>query len=225
MKLDIRQLIKLGVITPDVENVVSNGNIVTTNGVSFPYRITNGWNVLYAHQCDEEWAAYRFKLAEYLEKNFKGGELKKVLSSIQVEDAHWKWLHKSCFFNTAEYQWFFLKTDSNIEAACLTFHPKASELCTGNIFYIEFIAVAPWNRDDPMEQKKFKSIGSLLMRAAINYSVTTLGQTYGFSLHSLPQASGFYKKIGMTHCKSADKDNLEYFEMNEDNSKVFVGAL
>lgn len=225
MKLDVEQLIRLGLLKPEDEKVVYTGSIESSNGDISAYRVTNGWDVLSAHQCDTEWKAYRFKLAEYLEQTFVGGDLEKALASIPVEDAHWRWLDKSCCYHSQEYQWFFLKTDSGIEAACLTYHPKASELADENIFYIEFIAVSPWNRDDPMQGKVFKSIGSLLMRVVINYSVEELGQTYGFSLHSLPQANGFYKKIGMVHCKSADKDCLEYFEMDEENSRKFVSAL
>ncbi|MGI2151874.1 hypothetical protein ACROAK_03130 [Shewanella oncorhynchi] len=225
MKLDIEQLINQGLIVPDEGSVVYNGTLSTTNNVDLKFKVTNGWDILAAHKCDLEWKAYRYKLAEHLQENYDGETLKEVLGTIQVEDAHWKWLDKSFFYNSDEYQWYFLKTSSDVEAVCLTYHPKASELYSGNIFYIEFIAVAPWNRDDPMEQKRFKSLGSLLMRIVINYSVTKLGLTYGFSLHSLPQANGFYKRIGMTHCKNADKDSLEYFEMDVDSSMKFVGVL
>lgn len=220
--MNIDALIKLGLLQIENEVVISDGELVTSSNQKAKYRITVGWDLIAAHQCDTEWKIYNFKLAEFIKANFTQSEIPNVLKEIQVEDHHWEWAKKSICYRTPEYQWFYLKTQGRIEAACLMYHPKASAVDNTNIFYIEFIAVAPWNRKDPMSNRELYNVGSTLLKEVIRYAVNTLGLTYRFSLHSLPQAKSYYDRIGMIHCPSGDKDNLQYYEMNEVNSANFI---
>ena len=125
---------------------VARGVILNNlTNINEDYKITFGWDVLAACRCDTSWKAFRLRLADYLgtlSENDREHEAKK----IQSEDDHWEWFNKSILLKRDEYKWFFFRSPNEIEAACLIYHPKQSALSTKNVFYIEFIAVAPWNR-------------------------------------------------------------------------------
>lgn len=223
MHIDIDELVRLGVIKINDETVVESGVLIDLKNKEVDYRVTYGWDLLSANSCDKDWKVYRFQLADFIEANYSKAEIPSVLSTIQVEDSHWKWVAKSMIYKSDEYKWFYLKTDNRVEAACLVYHPKKSFIDSEDIFYVEFIAVAPWNRDDPMSGKTFKGVGSILLRAVVNHLVTKLGLSYRFGLHALPQASGYYQRIGMDYIPTGDKDSLEYFEMSNNNALKFLG--
>ncbi|MCU4191333.1 GNAT family N-acetyltransferase [Vibrio cholerae] len=222
MNIDLNELIRLGLIHRNDEKVIEQGvlNDESNNGIG--YRVTFGWDLFSANSCDKSWKIYRFELAEYIEKNFTEDDFPTIFAQMQVEDYHWNWLSKSLVYQGDEYKWFYLKTEQDVEAACLAYHPKKSAVDSEEIFYIEFIAVAPWNRENPMSAKKLKGVGSILLKASIKYLVNSLGLTYRFGLHALPQARGYYQKIGMDYLPIGDKDSLEYFEMSDKNSITFV---
>jgi len=222
MNIDIDELVRLGLISIDDEQVIDQGLLNDNDNNKVDYRVTFGWDLISADTCDKKWKIYQFEIAEYIEKNFEENEFPMIFSQMQVEDYHWEWLSKSLVYRSDEYKWFYLKTGSNVEAACLAYHPKKSAVDSKDIFYIEFIAVAPWNRENPMSPKKLKGVGSTLLRATIKYLVNSLGLTYRFGLHALPQARGYYQKIGMEYLPIGDKDSLEYFEMSDNNSITFV---
>ena len=222
MNIDIDELVRLGLISIDDEQVIDKGLLNDDNSNEVDYRVTFGWDLISADTCDKKWKIYRFEVAEYIEKNFEENEFSNIFAQMQVEDYHWEWLSKSLVYRSDEYKWFYLKTENNIEAACLAYHPKKSAVDSKDIFYIEFIAVAPWNRESPMSPKKLKGVGSTLLRAAVKYLVNSLGLTYRFGLHALPQARGYYQKIGMDYLPIGDKDSLEYFEMSDNNTIIFV---
>jgi hypothetical protein len=123
-----------------------------------------------------------------------------------------------------EYEWFYLLSQGKPQGACVFYHPKESIIDEKDIFYIEYVAVAPWNRDTPVTNRKFKGIGTILIKCALNYAVDKLGLQYGFSLHSLSQAKNYYEKIGMINFPEKDKDRLVYFEMPRDKSTEMLGV-
>ena len=92
---------------------------------------------------------------------------------------------------------YLINTDeNNKEASAVSFSAKLTDLVDGeNIFYVEYLAVAPWNRDCLVRQREYKGVGSTLLKVALNYSVEKLGLIPGFSLHSLPQAKEYYEKL------------------------------
>ena len=80
---------------------------------------------------------------------------------------------------------------------CLIYHPKASVLDPGDIFYVKFVAVAPWNRTCDLRPREFRGLGEIILRAAQRFAVNELKLRPGFCLHSLPKAEGFYTKLKM----------------------------
>jgi hypothetical protein len=112
-----------------------------------------------------------------------------------------------------EYRWFFMIAEGYPQAACLTYHPKPSAIDGKGIFYIEYVAVAPWNRENPMCKRSFKGVGKVMVNEINTYANAHLGLRPGFSLHALPKAIGFYESIGMERFPAFDKNGLPYFEM------------
>lgn len=222
---DVKQLIKDGRIESDTA-VISEGALTLARGSTSSYKVYHGWNIASSLECDERWVRSNLELFEYIEKqNFDDSKLEEVLASIQTEDHHWSWFEKSVGATGDEHEWFYLYADNEPQAACLIYHPKSSALGSSNIFYVEFLAVAPWNRNCLVRERKYLGAGSALLRAALSFSVNKLGLSPGFSLHSLPQASGYYSKLKMVHIESRNKGALLYFEMPQLEANKLLGAV
>lgn len=189
--------------------------------------ITNGYNFEKSLNCDQNWKNYMQSLLAYIERLDKT-EQDEVLSKIDFQDWHWDWGKKTMSTKADNhYEWFYLEIDNSVEAACLIFFPKESILNPNeSIFYIEYIAVAPWNRYTPLGAKRYTGLGGLLLVQAIKFLARKYQHTGRFCLHSLPQAEGFYlSKLQMQHLALGDKTELKYFEMTEDVLELFLGEV
>lgn len=208
------------------ETILEKGKISDNKSTLFDYKISHGWDVILSYKCDREWKAFNLVLYDRIRTGGYSKEEKlKILSQIQTQDSHWDWFKKSWTYRTDEYEWFYLLIDGHPQGACLFYHPKESLLDAENIFYIEFIAVAPWNRKTPLSEKEFKGVGTLLIKCALRYAIDDLNLRCGFSLNALPQAIEYYEKIGMTHFPERDYNNMPYFEMSRDKSEELLGGL
>ena len=86
------------------------------------------------------------------------------------------------------------------------------------LVYIDYIAVAPWNRPVLTEEPKYKGIGSILLVTAISLSIDE-EMDGRIGLHSLPQSEGFYAEYcGMTSYEPEGGEELHYFEMTADQA-------
>lgn len=175
-----------------------------------------------------KWSAARNEiLAEMITKNVAclsdPALYNKLLLENNLEDAHWDWLTKSRFLNKDEYRWFYLIIDDSVQAVCVMRHPESSRMDQENIFYIDYIATAFWNRSRPDYQKRFSNLGTILISHCIKYAICVLKYRPGFCLHSLPTAVNFYLKLGMKDLSgAAEKENLKYFEAEESVSISLV---
>ena len=94
-----------------------------------------------------------------------------------------------------------------------------------HLVIVEFLEVAPWNRQELVGlPPRFLGTGSLLILAAVELSKA---ESYKgrIGLHSLPQASNFYaNKVGMTDLgpDPAYPNNLRYFEMTPEQAEAFI---
>lgn len=193
---------------------VASGVLVGASGVEVCYQLNLGWDIPVANVCDETWGVFNIQLMRFIRSlKYEGAALDAVLAQIQVDDSHWRWLNKSLHFKSEEHKWFFLFAEGYPQAACLIYHPKPSAMDGQGIFYIEFVAVAPWNRDNPMRERSFKGVGTTMIAEVKEYACTRLGLRPGFSLHALPRAAGFYQSIGMMNFPQLDKEGMPYFEM------------
>lgn len=218
----LRQKLQNGEIT------ITSASIPIEEGVLLgitPYIIEEGWSLPYANQCDQEWQEFYIHAFEYINKqNYSDAQKEDILNSFSLQDRHWDWYKKTCHHVSDQYRWFFLMAEDKPQGVCLIHHPKSSHLTNNKIFYIEYLAVAPWNRDSKITKKRFTGIGTRLLKCAMSYATQTLKLSPGFSLHSLEQAEGYYKYIGMTHIPTKDKPQLKFFEMPLNSAQAMVSA-
>ncbi|AYF88161.1 GNAT family N-acetyltransferase [Pseudomonas sp. DY-1] len=91
-----------------------------------------------------------------------------------------------------------------------------------DLVYVEYLEVAPWNRNDLMQgQARFGGIGSTLLAAAIE-----LSRQEDFKgrigLHSLPGSESFYAYGGMSDLGvDESSEGLRYFEMTAEQATAF----
>jgi hypothetical protein len=90
------------------------------------------------------------------------------------------------------------------------------------LVYVEYLENAPWNRPELFSLPRYRGVGSILIRTAIEASIQEEFKGR-IGLHSLPQADRFYQHTcGMTDLgpDSAYHD-LHYFEMTPEQAQAF----
>jgi hypothetical protein len=191
------------------------------SGTIFPYEIKVNFDLQCLHDMQTKWNKEKDKIFKQIleeEPEVRNNQelLFEACIKYQLVDFQWDWYRKALVLNSKNYVWFYLVADNSVQAACIIYHPKASKLDNENIFYIEYISTAYWNRTRPNFKKRFSGLGTLLISSAINYAITTLGYRPGFSLHSIPTAEPYYQNLGLQPLgKDTSKENLEYFEASE----------
>jgi len=155
-------------------------------------------------------------------------ELRSKLKKLEVardqwpQSLHWDWARKSvglAFRGASNFRVMGLRRQTFWQAAMLTVSTGyVSQLLphAGKpLVYLEYLEVAPWNWTvDKLQVRKFKAIGPLLFRAAVEESYA-LGWEGRLGLHALPQASAFYQSLGARFVKNdPSKQNLPYYELS-----------
>jgi hypothetical protein len=191
------------------------------------FQLIHGIDVNLSHKADTGWMRFNLNLMDHL-YHLSGGNkdsLRALYDEESLEDAHWQWLRKAMTYASDDYEWFYLLVEEEVQGICVFYHPKKSRIDSEDIFYIEYVATAPWNRKSSLGAPKFKGIGTTLLRESLLHSMEKLGYRPGFSLHSLPKATAYYEKIGMLNFgPDSGCENLNYFEMGRDNSEVFASG-
>ncbi|PZQ76820.1 MAG: N-acetyltransferase [Variovorax paradoxus] len=189
-------------------------DLLANSAGEVPCDIHLGWDLQISRLCDRTWGAFNNTLMRHIRKlEVSGTDIAPILAAAQLEDHHWKWLDKALHYKGDAYKWFFLVAEKYPQAACMIYHPRASVASEGNVFYIEYLAVAPWNRENALSERVFKGVGPKLLSYVVNYAQDVLKLKPGFSLHSLPKAADFYeKKLKMTPFPKYDKDGMKFFE-------------
>jgi len=206
---------KLGKIKKGSLREIEQGELTHVSKKKVTYKIVHGWSLESSFECDSLWKQGWITLFDQI-KRAEPDETKQeeILDSISTEDFHWNWFQKAVDSCTDEYEWFHLYADGRPQAACLIYHPEASALEPGDIFYVKFVAVAPWNRDCKLRPREFKRLGEIILRAAQRFAVKELKLRPGFCLHSLPLAEGFYTRLKMVKVNGKeDAQSLAYFEL------------
>lgn len=194
---------------------IEDGELMHVSNKKFRYNIVHGWSLKSSAECDKFWKEGWLAIFEKIQK-VEPDESKQaqMLASISTEHYHWDWFAKAVKYTTEEYEWFHLYADDKPQAACVIYHPEASALEPGDIFYVKFVAVAPWNLPCSFRPREFSGLGEIVLRAAQRFSVKVLNLRPGFCLHSLPQAEKFYKKLKMIKVEGKeDSQSLAYFEL------------
>jgi len=204
--------------------VINRGTILKTDGKHVPCSIELGLSKTSILGCNQ-WKDFVTDII--LKLVIEGIDIEDnkdlLQNDIMLEDYHWNWLLKASKYTTVEYNWFFLKTSDGIQGVCLTYHPKMSIFQSVNIFYIEYLSSAPWNRDSSLHDRKYKGVATELIKQVQYYFINTHQYQHGFSLHSLFQSQGFYEHIGMINLSEYNKNNgLLFYEMSKENAILLL---
>lgn len=207
---------------------MAEGNLVRSGEFSdgMKFDVYEGSSFQRALECNQLWSMSLLEVLEIIENEVSDeSEILECIAEVQAEDSHWDWFGKTAAMTSEEYIWFYLVADGKPQGACVVFHPKQSSFDGDQIFYIEFVAVAPWNRHSRFRSKKYSGVGSTLLASASSFIADRFGYRNGFSLHALPQAKSYYEKIGMQHISEEDKDLLCFYEMPERSAKKFLDGV
>ena len=146
-----------------------------------------------------------------------------TLGKLEVQDHHWKWRTKCSIASGTKRRVFALLNKGEVEAAMVLLSGENSRDpgAALPILYVDFVAVAPWNRKAFQNPLRFRHFGTVMLGAAVEFS-RTLGLDGRCGLHSLPQSEGFYRRIGMRdYGLDAAYSSLRYFEFDAAAARNF----
>jgi len=173
----------------------------------------------YAKRADDSWLTF---LA-----GVRARALATALPFQPPEHSHWRWEKKvQVTGHLLSYPTMGIECDGQIQGLMMLLTDgvvgRLVEHTNLPLVYVHFLATAPWNLRSLVEKPRFRGIGTVLMRAAVETSID-LGFNGRLGLHSLPQSEGWYDRTGM-HClgEDATKRNLKYYEMTAEQAAAFV---
>lgn len=146
-----------------------------------------------------------------------------ILGKLEVQDHHWKWRTKCSIAPGTKRRVFSLLSSGEVEAAMVLLSGENSRDTTVvlPILYVDFVAVAPWNRKAIQNPQRFRGLGTVMLGAAVEAS-RALGLDGRCGLHSLPQSEGFYQHIGMRDFGlDGAYESLRYFEFDSASAQNF----
>lgn len=146
-----------------------------------------------------------------------------IQGDLEVQDKHWEWRTKCSIAPSTNRRVFSLLNGKEVEAAMLVLSGKNSRDPSAQlpILYIDYVAVAPWNRRAFQNPQRFRHLGTVMIGAALELS-RALGLDGRCGLHSLPQSEGFYQRIGMRDFgPDAAYSSLRYFEFDAAAARNF----
>lgn len=189
-------------------------NLQRDQSVEF-YVLTDEDHTL-ADSIQATWGPAFFEIISALQKSCQSvDELEQAINDCHLQDFHWEW-PGIVRQESSEYirKTFYYFADGFVEGALHAYFPKQSLVNKGHkLVYVDFVAVAPWNRPKAAGSKRYGGIGTALIRTVIKHSHEQ-GYEGCIALHSLPQAESYYEGLGMEeHGLDGTYHDLRYFEM------------
>ena len=141
-------------------------------------------------------------------------------------DSHWDWNYKKQSMLGSVHRIFALLDGESVEALMRIDLSKPSRIQPTPytpIVYVDYLAVAPWNRPPIQSPPRFKGFGSILLGTAVSISVEE-GMDGRCGLHPLTQSEGFYLRVGMEDLGFDPTCKLNYFEFSPDAARKFLEA-
>ena len=206
--------------------VIHAGTVINQEtGADVDFEVVHGQDRKLAALAEIRWQPYFAQQIIDLKNHADNEEqLEELLAELGTEHSHWNWVKKAIVFVDEGYEWFYLKSDNDIEAIAVIYHPKESRIDSESVYYIEYVASAPWNRPSPIHGRKLSGVGSKLIEVISEFAADELNLRPGFCLHSLPQTISYYENIGMTDFgPDAGKENLHFFEMSKEECLAMLG--
>lgn len=112
----------------------------------------------------------------------------------EKDHAHWDWAAKFDAFSEAG-EFIAIERSGLMEGLMFLRFDKLARLATQEV-YVDYLEVAPWNLAWLNPTPRYKGVGRLLFQVAREVSLER-GWEGRVGLHSLPQAEGFYRHIGL----------------------------
>lgn len=161
-----------------------------------------------------------FQLPEVSQTDEKWVEM---LGKFDAQDSHWEWRTKCSVAPGTNRRILALLNAGDVEAAmCLRFGKQSRAAEPLPIVYVDYVAVAPWNRKAIQNPLRFRRLGTVMLGTAVAVS-TSMGLEGRCGLHSLSQAEGFYRRIGMSDFgNDAANSSLRYFEFSDKAAREFM---
>lgn len=162
-----------------------------------------------------------------LEGRARLGGLPVASAVARPGDQHWDWASKlQRTEGNLSFRHFALEAESMTQGLMQIELTHRSRVGNQHIVYIDFIAVAPWNRVKFTTTPRFRGIGSVLLKQAVGTSYDE-GFHGRVGLHSLASASGWYRdKLNMTsYGVDEHYEELEYFEFDEHQAAEFMQQM
>lgn len=205
---------------------IESGVLKDASSADVSYEIVSGIDPILSLRADQAWSAYFLKVIDKLALDNPGEDVRNLFSQNGINDQHWRWFNKTFVLSDPNtYEWFYLIADNDIQAVAVVFHPKISRFDTDQIIYIDYLAVAPWNRNTVIADKRFSGLGSKLIKVLNLHLGKALSYREGFSLHSLAQAKTYYESIGMKDFgPDSNKHDMHYFEMEASIARGYIYA-
>lgn len=151
------------------------------------------------------------------------------LKKSSVEHAHWDWNQKYQHVLEAPlaYRMFGLEVAGEIQGLMLVL--MTGKFCQIGIqkgkllMYVDYLATAPWNSADLIDEPRYAGVGKVLIRAAIQLSMEE-GLNGCIGLHALPKAESYYRDTCKMTDLGPDKSyqGLRYFETTPEQSTAFM---
>lgn len=139
-------------------------------------------------------------------------------------DSHWDWNHKKQSMLGSAHRMFALLDGEAVEALMRIDLSKPSRIQPAPYtptVYIDYLAVAPWNRPPIQSPPRFRGLGSVLLGVAVSISIEE-GMDGRCGLHSLRQSEGFYLRAGMEDLGVDLECGLKYFEFSPHAARNFL---
>jgi hypothetical protein len=200
-------------------------------GKAFKIELAEGLDDAHLDFMEAQWAPamkrqYDLAILQYFQLPVADQTLEKwaeVLATLALQDHHWTWRTKCSIAPATKRRVFSLLNAGEVEAAMvLRFGENSRDPAASlPIVYVDFVAVAPWNRKAFQHPQRFRGLGTVMLGAAVELS-RTLGLEGRCGLHSLPQSEGFYRQIGMRdYGLDAQYSSLRYFEFDAPAARNF----
>lgn len=188
-------------------------------GKFVPAKLIERIDLAYARRADDLWVP--FMAAEKARAEAAG----KTFQPPQHADWRWERI-LSIVHNLLPYPCFAVEVESEPQGLMLL---KTSETLARlssqadkALVEVQYLSTAPWNLASVVARPRFRGVGTILMRAAVEESVD-LEFKGRIGLRALPQSEGFYDRLGMT-CLGRDieKGSLKYYEMTPEQALAFL---
>lgn len=142
------------------------------------------------------------------------------------ESRHWDWRRKQAEVRgILAYRGFCIVCEGRVQGLMQVMTTQVCRLPGQRgkpLVYIDYLESAPWNQHGFSARPRFKGVGTVMLRAAVQLSLDE-GFRGRIGLHSLPQSEAYYGRTGLRSLgPDLSKQGLMYFEMAPQQASDFL---